>query len=42
MLKLEPSFPTRKAREFLRGVVADMSSLAELSGINVYFDVDPM
>ena len=42
MLKLEPSFPTRKARECLRGIVAAMSSLSELSGINVYFDVDPM
>lgn len=42
MLKLEPSFSPRKARECLRGILAAMSGTAELSGINVHFDVDPM
>jgi len=42
LLKFEPSFPVRKVREILRSQLSDMNNASELTGIMVYFDVDPM
>lgn len=42
MLKLELSFPLRTTRTILHDILAAMHEASELSGITVYFDVDPM